>query len=189
MVSVRPYSHSAVRCGGIIYLLVAVAVVSSSGYAAAAVGPPIPSDQELPAPSTAGTEDGQSGQTGPLPPFGEATTDLPPSVGQSTGLPRSALRDSPKQPDRSPPSPTALARSPWFGLISGLASILGLLLALYTTQIRTIPYSLYRSLAWRQALLSSAGLGVAVAAAVNFYRQGSPASDARFQGALPDSPW
>ena len=60
----------------------------------------------------------------------------------------------------------SLSQSPWFALTSGMASIVGLLLALYTTQVRPIPFSLYRSLVWRKALMIAGGAGLAVFAGI-----------------------
>lgn len=65
-------------------------------------------------------------------------------------------------------------RSTWFGLASGMASIFGLLVALWGSQIRTLPYCLYRSLVWRRSLLLALGTGLAVFSAVNFYLQPGP---------------
>ncbi|MCG6535365.1 MAG: hypothetical protein L7F78_11900, partial [Syntrophales bacterium LBB04] len=67
-----------------------------------------------------------------------------------------------------------VASSPWFGLISGLASILGLLIALYGTQVRTLPFSLYRSLVWQRALILSFGIGTILFSCISFYNQDPP---------------
>lgn len=56
-----------------------------------------------------------------------------------------------------------VSRSEWFALASGLASIGSLMLALFTTQVRFIPFSLYRALVWRRVLLLSIGGGLAAA--------------------------
>jgi hypothetical protein len=64
-----------------------------------------------------------------------------------------------------------LSQAPLFALTSGLASILGLLLTLYATQVRTIPFSFYRSLMWRKALLLSIGTGFLVFGGMKFYSQ------------------
>lgn len=44
----------------------------------------------------------------------------------------------------------SFAQSTWFSLISGGASVLALLLALYPIQIRNIPPSVFRSLLWKK---------------------------------------
>ena len=84
-------------------------------------------------------------------------------------------------PSSEPFAPLALARdlphSPWFALTSGLASICGFLIALYATQVRTIPFSLYRSLMWRKALLLSTAVGLFVYGGVEFYRQAQAPHD------------
>jgi hypothetical protein len=64
-----------------------------------------------------------------------------------------------------------LSQAPLFAFASGLASILGLLFALYATQVRTIPFSLYRSLMWRKALLLSSGAGFLIFGGMKFYAQ------------------
>lgn len=64
-----------------------------------------------------------------------------------------------------------LSQAPLFALVSGVASILGLLLALYATQVRTIPFSFYRSLMWRKVMLISLGTGLLVFAGMKFYAQ------------------
>lgn len=64
-----------------------------------------------------------------------------------------------------------VAQAPWFALASGVASILGLILALYGTQVRTIPFSLYRSLMWRKVLLLSIGAGFMIFGIMKFYNQ------------------
>lgn len=56
----------------------------------------------------------------------------------------------------------AVSQSPWFALASGIASILGLLIPLYATQVRSIPFSLYRALTWRKVLLMAGGFGLSV---------------------------
>lgn len=68
----------------------------------------------------------------------------------------------------------AVARSPWFGLASGLASIIALLVTLYSTQIRGLPFSMYRSLTWRRMLLFALGVGLLVVSGINFYFQWPP---------------
>lgn len=84
---------------------------------------------------------------------------------------------SPPLPSPEEQSPSAhlsvrdLAQSPWFALVSGVASIAGLLLALYPTQVRTIPFSLYRSLMWRKILLMSSSIGLLVFSSIKFYAQ------------------
>jgi hypothetical protein len=66
---------------------------------------------------------------------------------------------------------TKFSQSPWFALTSGLASILGLLLPLYATQVKPLPFSLYRSLMWRKQLSIAAGVGIAVFAGVSLNNQ------------------
>lgn len=68
----------------------------------------------------------------------------------------------------------ALATSAWFQLAAGLASIIGLLVTLWGTQVRTIPYSLYRSLAWRKALFLSFGAGILLFGFMRFYSEPPP---------------
>ncbi len=84
----------------------------------------------------------------------------PPSVHYVAGEPDS-LADS-------------IARSTLFGLIAGLASIGGLLVALWHTQVRHIPYSLYRALVWRQMLLFSIGCGFIFGSAVAVLSRSEP---------------
>lgn len=64
-----------------------------------------------------------------------------------------------------------IAQSPLFALASGIASIIGLLFTLYATQVRTIPFSLYRSLMWRKALLLSTGVGLLIFGSIKFHAQ------------------
>lgn len=67
-----------------------------------------------------------------------------------------------------------LANSHWFALAAGFASILGLLLTLYTTQVSALPTSLYRSLVARQVLAQSISGGTLVWSSVQFYNQSPP---------------
>ena len=57
-----------------------------------------------------------------------------------------------------------------------MASMVSLLIALWGTQIRGLPFSLYRSLAWRRALLIAIGVGLALFGGVSFYFQDPPVS-------------
>jgi hypothetical protein len=134
-----------------------------------AAGPPIPPDSEVfegpplgSPPFNGEEEDYPSGVSSPVPipgfgavtpPGGGGASSIPPSSGFTLG---------------------GFASSPWFGLASGLASILGLLLTLYGTQVRTIPFSYYRSLTWRRSLLISISFGSFLLALINFYNQYAP---------------
>jgi hypothetical protein len=82
-----------------------------------------------------------------------------PGGGRSTPT-QSSSPPSQQSPSYGLSSVRDLSQSPWFALTSGLASILGLLLTLYATQVRTIPFSLYRSLMWRKVLLIASGVGL-----------------------------
>jgi len=62
----------------------------------------------------------------------------------------------------------------WFSLTTGIASILGLLFALYPVQIRNLPPSVFRSLIWKKSLLTSFGVGVIVFSGIQFYNQYPP---------------
>lgn len=72
------------------------------------------------------------------------------------------------------PSLDQIAHSSWLALASGAASIIGLMLTLYGTQIKTIPFSLYRSYVWNRVLLLSFGIGIIVFAGMQFYTQTVP---------------
>lgn len=67
-----------------------------------------------------------------------------------------------------------IAKSYWFSLISGLASVLGLLLAMYPVQIRSLSPSVFRSLVWKKTLLTSFGVGIIVFSGIQFYSQTPP---------------
>lgn len=67
-----------------------------------------------------------------------------------------------------------ISQSSWFALASGVASIIGLMITLYGTQISTIPFSLYRSYVWNRVLLVSFGIGIIVFAGMQFYTQTEP---------------
>jgi len=109
------------------------------------------------------------GSGGNLPPGSLDTGDQ-----ESIGVPRAYPNTGPSPipssagPPRAdgPSSLGAVSQSPWFALVSGVASILGLLIPLYATQIRSIPFSLYRSFTWRKFLLISGGAGAAVFSAI-----------------------
>lgn len=62
-----------------------------------------------------------------------------------------------------------LAASTWFALASGVSSIIGLLVALYPTEVRPLPHSMYRTLSWRRLLILSTGSGIAVLSIVKAY--------------------
>lgn len=66
------------------------------------------------------------------------------------------------------------SQTSWFAFASGIASILGLMFTLYGTQIRMIPFSLYRSCVWNRVLLISIGIGILVFAGIKFYTQTEP---------------
>lgn len=97
-------------------------------------------------------------------------TRYPVPIGGSSQYPDNwsyPVPTSPRSTENGLPSSLgAVSQSPWFALLSGLASILGLLIPLYATQVRTIPFSLYRSLTWRRVLLIAGGVGVTVFSAI-----------------------
>lgn len=105
-----------------------------------------------------------------------ATFDLPNSPKIRPSIESPALERSPQVADASDQSSIfkEVAKSEWFGLISGLASIAAFIFALYQTQISPLPFSLYRSLTWRRVLLLSSGVGLFVGSVVTFYLQSSP---------------
>lgn len=72
-----------------------------------------------------------------------------------------------------------ISKISWFAIASGIASILSLMLTLYGTQIRSIPYSFYRSCVWNRTLLISLGCGIFVFSSIKFYTQ----------TAVPEFPW
>jgi hypothetical protein len=119
----------------------------------------------LPPPRDSTSTYPQLAQSGGNPP--PDTAEVGPPLPQGN-FPTSSLQG---QPPNDPFSVRDLSQSPWFALVSGLASILGLLLALYTTQVRTIPFSLYRSLMWRKVLLLASGIGLLVFSGIQFYTQ------------------
>lgn len=65
----------------------------------------------------------------------------------------------------------SLADSAWFALITGLASILGFIIAVYPIQIRHVPPSVFRALLWNRTLLMAAGCGLIVFSLIKFYNQ------------------
>lgn len=65
-------------------------------------------------------------------------------------------------------------KSPWFSLVSGCASILALILAMYPIQVRSLPTSVFRTLVWKKTLLLSFGLGIIVFSGIQFYNQFPP---------------
>jgi len=156
--------------------------IAASQEPAALFGPPLPSStgdrlvfvdtgDNNPAPTSQSlgksASDDQAG--GIDSPNGGSTGIRPPKdLSLRTPAPGSDLLDVTRE---SFPSLRDLPRSPWFALTSGLASIFGLLIALYTTQVRTIPFSLYRSLMWRKALLLTVGGGLFVFSGIKFYTQ------------------
>lgn len=119
---------------------------------------------------------------GDLPgPGDEGGGGLPgPGDGGGGGLPGPGVRSRFSLPGPGPGSglpfsiedgSSALAHSTWFALASGLASILALVLTLYTTQIRGLPFSLYRSLIWRKSLLMTFGVGLAIFSLIHLHTQ------------------
>jgi hypothetical protein len=66
------------------------------------------------------------------------------------------------------------AAEPWFALISGLASVLGLLVALYPVPASNMPPSDYKTLLWRKSLYISLGFGVVVFSTIQLYQQSAP---------------
>lgn len=65
-------------------------------------------------------------------------------------------------------------QSEWFALVSGLASVLGVLLTLYQSRVKYRPHSKIRTLEWQKTLLISLGTGVFIAASIQFYFQQPP---------------
>lgn len=64
--------------------------------------------------------------------------------------------------------------NPWFGLVSGLASVLGLLVALYPVPASNLPPSEYKTLLWRKSLYISLGVGMIVFSTIQLYQQPDP---------------
>lgn len=99
---------------------------------------------------------------------------LPCAAGGAEGNPSRPENSGLEICSQEPLDPTFLrdiSQSPLFALLSGIASMLGLLLALYPTQVRPIPFSLYRSLMWRKMLLLAGSIGLLVFSATKFYTQ------------------
>ncbi len=70
----------------------------------------------------------------------------------------------------------SLVTSPWFSLVTGVASMLGLLLALYQVQASNIPPSEFKSLLWKKSLFTSLGVGIVVFSTIQLYQQPDPPS-------------
>jgi hypothetical protein len=66
------------------------------------------------------------------------------------------------------------ATKPWFALVSGLASVLGLLVALYSVPASNMPPSEYKALLWRKSLYTSLGVGMIVFSTIQLYQQPDP---------------
>lgn len=62
----------------------------------------------------------------------------------------------------------------WFSALTGLASIISLLLAIYPVQIKNLPPSVFRSIIWKKSLLISFGVGISITACTQFYIQSPP---------------
>ncbi|MBW2737668.1 MAG: hypothetical protein JRE64_02230 [Deltaproteobacteria bacterium] len=59
----------------------------------------------------------------------------------------------------------------WFSFVVGLASVFGMILALYPIQVRSLPPCVFRSLLWKKTLVLSIGIGLFVFAIIQFYNQ------------------
>lgn len=69
---------------------------------------------------------------------------------------------------------TRLAESPWFAVGSGLASFIGVLLALYQMRVRYYAGSRLRLLELQRVAVLAAGVGLATFASISFYLQPYP---------------
>ena len=99
------------------------------------------------------------------PPDGEASNDLTghaTSQEQATGV---------QQPSGHV---HRIVTSTWFPLISGLASLLGVALALYQLRIRHAPRSRLRSLEWQKVFIAASGVGLLTFSGVSLYSQQRP---------------
>lgn len=67
-----------------------------------------------------------------------------------------------------------IINSVWFPLITGIASILGFVLALYPIQIHPLHPSEYRTLQWKKTLLIAAGIGIIISSCIQIYLKVSP---------------
>jgi hypothetical protein len=147
------------------------------------VDQPYPTEA-IPSATPVGSPFSAAGTTNVMPPPGSANGT--PSPGTANGDPSSGLggNQSPNfgqgsnVPSATPVTTVGsqssfgqISQSPWFALVSGVASIIGLMVTLYGTQIRTIPFSLYRSYAWTRVLLLSFGIGILVSTGIMFYTQ------------------
>lgn len=100
------------------------------------------------------------------------------AIGNSAGPPGSTSFEPSASLEESDPAPAGgikgIVDSSWFVLVTGVASIIGLLLTLYGTEVKPLPQSMYRTLTWRRVLLLSAGVGLVVLAATGFYNREPP---------------
>lgn len=108
------------------------------------------------------TTGGASGENRP-----ENRQTQPSRVGTTIADPATAFDTMSIQPSMD----KLISQSSWFALASGVASIIGLIVTMYGTQISTIPFSLYRSHVWNRVLLLSFGIGIIVFAGMQFYTQ------------------
>ena len=67
-------------------------------------------------------------------------------------------------------------RSDLFALITGLASVIGTLLAIYQIRVNKTRHSSFRRREWQKALMISVGAGLVAASGVKFYFQDLPPS-------------
>lgn len=67
-----------------------------------------------------------------------------------------------------------IINSVWFPLITGIASVLGCVLALYPIQIHPLHPSEYRTLQWKKTLLIAAGIGIIISSCIQIYLKVSP---------------
>lgn len=66
--------------------------------------------------------------------------------------------------------------SVWFALITGAASLVGAILALYQLRIKYRPHSRFRTMEWEKILIISFGVGILIFAGISFYNQYPPPS-------------
>jgi hypothetical protein len=67
-----------------------------------------------------------------------------------------------------------IIHSVWFPLITGIASLLGCVLALYPIQIHPLHPSEYRTLQWKKTLLIAASIGIIISSCIQIYLNVSP---------------
>lgn len=76
-----------------------------------------------------------------------------------------------------------ITSSGWFALITGIASVFGAIIALYSFRVRLSKSSDLKRMEWEKSILISVSIGMIVFTFINFYNQKPPPKDKIFRAA------